>query len=104
MALIVWRQTISIPRHCYGKLQAIREKGSQAHAQPIILSSLILTPEQPMLPLLYNWVGFWNLTIEVKIQRRAKLLISDGKVDFRYQARFKRSAFIAPYTMKIRQI
>ena len=49
-------------------------------------------------------VGFWNLTIEVKIQRCAKLLISNGKVNFRCQARFKRSAFIAPYAMKIRQI
>ena len=44
-------QTISVPRRRYGKLQAIREKVSQAHSQPIILSSLILTPEQPMLPL-----------------------------------------------------
>lgn len=42
---------ISIPRRRYGKLQAIREKVSQAHSQPIILSSLILTPEQSMLPL-----------------------------------------------------
>jgi len=31
-------------------------------------------------------VGFWNLTIQVKIQRDAKLLISDSKVDFRCQA------------------
>ena len=44
-------QTISVPRRRYGKLQAIWEKVSQAHSQPIILSSLILTPEQPMLPL-----------------------------------------------------
>ena len=44
-------QTISVPRHRYGKLQATREKVSQAHSQPITLSSLILTSEQPMLPL-----------------------------------------------------